>query len=360
MPASYNFPIRRLLCLALLCLCACAKTGDPEPPQLLVPRPALDLSARQYGDGVMLTVSPPTLNTNGSLVTTMGRVEVFRIAGDIRKDAGPLSEEKFLSQAEKIMTVPAGELAGYRWGGALAFTDHPDPDVRFTAGFRYAVRFINRRNQTAGLSNQAFVAPIPIPAAPEGLSYTLSPDRIRLAWKVPEKNEDGSIPARIAGFKVYRLDDPKALPVKALNDELLLQPEFEDRGFQFDKTYYYAVTTVGSREDPYAESFPSILLPVTPTDTFPPAMPADLTAVAENGIVTLLWHPSVDADLAGYRVYRRMEGSPGRMLLQEPLVLTLSFRDDQVIPGKFYEYQVVAVDTHGNESQAAARTVEVK
>ncbi len=48
------------------------------------------------------------------------------------------------------------------------------------------------------------------------------------------------------------------------------------------------------------------------------------------------------------------------MLLQEPLVQTLSFRDDQVIPGKIYEYQIVAVDTHGNESQAAARTVEVK
>jgi fibronectin type 3 domain-containing protein len=102
------------------------------------------------------------------------------------------------------------------------------------------------------------------------------------------------------------------------------------------------------------------MLPVTPTDTFPPAMPADLTAVAENGIVTLLWHPSLDADLAGYRIYRRMDGSPGRILLQEQLVLNLSFRDDQVISGKFYEYQVVAVDTHGNESQAATRTVEVK
>jgi fibronectin type 3 domain-containing protein len=95
-------------------------------------------------------------------------------------------------------------------------------------------------------------------------------------------------------------------------------------------------------------------------DKFPPGMPKNLDAVVENGVVTLLWSPPDDTDLAGYRVYRREEGSAARALLQAQLVTTWSFRDDQAIPGKKYEYSVAAVDTHGNEGQTSTVTVEVK
>ena len=137
-------------------------------------------------------------------------------------------------------------------------------------------------------------------------------------------------------------------------------PEFEVRDFEFDKLYHFAVSVVGSRENPYAESLTSPLLRVAPVDTFPPGAPRDLTAVVENGTVTLLWSPPDDADLAGYRLFRREEGAAERILLQTRLVTTLSYRDDQVRLGRKYEYMVVAVDTRGNESQAAAKTVEVQ
>ena len=363
MPVRSDLIDRRWLPLILLGLCACAKTGEPQPPQLLVPRPALDLGARQLGDGVLLTVSPPVLNTNGSAATTLGRVEFFRLTETVRSDRGPFGEELFLAQARRIRSLPADELAAHLRGDLLSLVDQPeaaDPAAFFTRGFRYAVRFVNRRNQTAGLSNQAFIAPVPIPAAPEGLACALRPESILLTWQVPASNQDGSAPARIAGFNVYRLDDPKAVPIRPLNDEPLQVPEFADRAFEFDRTYYYAVSVVGSRQDPAAESTPSPLLQVTPKDTFPPAAPGELTAVAENGAVTLLWRPSLDADLAGYRIYRQAEGSADRTLMQEQLVTTLSFRDDRATPGTRYQYQVVAVDTHGNESPATAITVEAK
>lgn len=351
-------------CLLLLCfagLSSCAKESEPQPPLVLVPRAATDLRARQYDERILLTVSMPAQNTNGSQVTTLGQVEIFRLASD-RGNAGPLPEAEFLAQAERILAVPVKELGRYLIDGALTFGDPTpaDPATFYAQGIRYAVRFINRKNQTAGLSNQVFVAPVSIPAAPEGLSSAVLRDSIRLTWKPPVRNADGSVPARVAGYNLYRSEEPKAFPAAPLNVAPLPNPEFEDRDFEFDTPYYYKVAVVGSRENPYAESLPSAVLQVIPRDVFPPGLPTNLSYVVENGVVTLLWEPPDDADLAGYEIYRQEEGTSERILLQVQLVTTLSFRDDQVRPGKKYAYSVVAVDTHKNESRAATTTVEVR
>ncbi len=363
MVASRFLLHRCLLPLALLGFAACAKTGDPQPPQVLVPKPAADLAARQFSDRILLTVTPPAVNTNGSRVTTMGRIEVIRLGADSRSDTGPVPEDAFLTRGVRVFSVPAADFTRHLREGTLAFWDvsaAADPAAFYARSFRYAVLFFNRKNQTAGLSNQAFLAPIPIPVAPADLSCAFFPDLIRLSWTPPDRNGDGSVPPRIAGYNVYRTEDPKAVPAAALNAEPLPMPGFEVRDFEFDKVYHFAVSVVGSRANPYAESLASPLLRVAPVDTFPPGAPKDLTAVVENGTVTLLWGPPDDADLAGYRVFRREEGGAERTLLQTQLVTTLSYRDDQVRMGRKYEYMVVAVDTHGNESQAAAKTVEVQ
>jgi len=354
---------RCLLPLLLLGCAACAKTGEPQPPQLRVPKPAADLAGRQFSDRILLTVTPPAANTDGSPAATLGRVEVYRLEADSRSDTGPAPEEDFLTRGVKVFAVPAADFTRYLKDGTLAFWDLSaavNPAAFYARSFRYAVLFFNRKSQTAGLSNQVFLAPVPIPAAPAGLSCAYFPDRIRLSWKPPDKNEDGSMPPRIAGYNVYRTEDPDRFPAAPLNAVPLAGPEFEDRDFEFDKVYHFAVSVVGSRADPYAESLASPLLRVAPVDTFPPGAPRDLTAVLENRTVTLLWGPPDDADLAGYRIFRREEGSKERIPLQAELVTTLSYRDEQVGPGRKYEYTVVAVDTHGNESRAAAKTVEVQ
>jgi hypothetical protein len=353
--------IRFLALLGLLGLGACAKTGDPQPPQPLIPRPAADLEARQSGSQILLTVSPPALNTNGTRATTLDRVEVFRVAGP-REGIAPLPGASFLSRAERIRTIPAADVAGYLRNGKLTIPDDApkDPAAFYTYGYGYAVLFVNRRNQAAGLSNQVFIAPVAIPPAPGRVQASVTPDAIRLTWDAPSRNEDGSTPARIAGYNVYRSEDPKIVPPQPLNAEPLPDPGFVDRAFEFDKTYFYAVSVVGSRENPYAESAASTLLRVQAADVFAPGAPGNLDAVIESGIVTLLWGPPEDADIAGYRVYRRQQDSPARALLQEELVTVMSFRDERVRPGGAYEYSVAAVDTHGNEGPAATIRVEVK
>jgi hypothetical protein len=349
------------LFLGLLVTAGCAKISEPVPPRVLVSKPATDLNARQSADRILLTVSMPTENTDGSSTLTLGEVEIFRLAGD-RRSAGPLPPDTYLVQAERVQAIPAETLGRYLKDGKLNFMEgsEPAPDSFYRQGFLFAVRFVNRKNQTAGLSNQAFIAPVPIPAAPSDISATLSRETIRLEWKPPAQNLDGSTPARIGGYNVYRSDGPKTIPASPLNEVPLSQSEYVDRNFQFDRTYSYSVTVVGSRENPYAESLPSAPLEVAAKDVFPPGMPKNLNFVVDKGVVTLLWSASDDTDIAGYRVYRTEEGSIERILLQEPLVTTLSYRDDTARPGKKYQYGVAAVDTHKNEGQAAIVLVEVQ
>jgi fibronectin type 3 domain-containing protein len=171
---------------------------------------------------------------------------------------------------------------------------------------------------------------------------------------------DGSVPPRIAGYNVYRSEDPKSFSAVPLNHEPVKNPEFEDRNFEFDKTYFYCVSVVGSRENPYAESLASTSATVVARDTFPPGAPQNLNAVVAGPAVLLLWVPPPQRDVAGYRIYRRLEGEPATPMLQQELVKTPSFRDEKAQQGKTYIYRVTAVDTHGNEGPAAEAAVEVR
>jgi fibronectin type 3 domain-containing protein len=115
------------------------------------------------------------------------------------------------------------------------------------------------------------------------------------------------------------------------------------------------------------EGKPSIEVPgddspdvkVFANDIFPPAVPSGLQAAASGPgqppFVDLIWAPDSEADLAGYRVYRRVNN--GQILkLNSELVKTPAYRDTNVVPGKTYSYSVSAVDIRGNES---ARSEEV-
>jgi hypothetical protein len=176
---------------------------------------------------------------------------------------------------------------------------------------------------------------------------------VRLNWTPPSENVDGTRPPRIAGYNVYRSEESQPAPDGPLNQELLQAPEFEDRNFQFDKTYHYAVSVITSTENPYAESARSKPVTIATRDTFPPGKPIQLDAVVESGVVILLWAAPPETDVSGYRIHRQEAGAGDRVVLQSSLITTLSYRDETVQSGKSYEYEVSAVDGNGNEGTPA-------
>lgn len=83
---------------------------------------------------------------------------------------------------------------------------------------------------------------------------------------------------------------------------------------------------------------------VTPKDTFPPAAPTNLAAIAGTGVINLIWDPNTESDLAGYIVLRgAAPGDTLQAITQQPVTVT-SYRDETAKPGARYVYAIVAVD----------------
>ena len=118
---------RQWVCLLLL-LGGCAKTGDPQPPTVLVPRPATDLAARQVADTVLLTVSIPAENTDGSPATTLAQVEIFRLVEEGSGSLSPRGEEDFLRQAQTFRLISADDIPAHLQGNSLVLRDELQPD----------------------------------------------------------------------------------------------------------------------------------------------------------------------------------------------------------------------------------------
>jgi hypothetical protein len=129
-----------------------------------------------------------------------------------------------------------------------------------------------------------------------------------------------------------------------LNPKPLETPSFEDARLVFGTERCYVVRMVEAHGAVTIESPPSPPVCVTPRDTFPPAAPRDLAAVASEGAVNLIWEPNTEADFAGYLVLRgEAPGARLEALTPSPIRET-TFRDANLTAGTRYVYAVVAVD----------------
>jgi hypothetical protein len=343
----------------------CAKIGEPQPPRVHVPKPAVDLAVHQLSDLIVLMVAKPSLNTDGSAATTLASVDVFRLNENMSPSVSvdPIPEEQYAKRAERILSIPSSGFSTYLRGDSFVIQDKLDLADRSTIysyAYRYAVLFINKKNQTAGFSNQVLITPVAIPPPPSGLSARVAENLIRLEWVEPAENMDKSTPPRIAGYKVYRAEGSGEFGAAPIHPDLVQKSSFEDRNFQFDKLYRYRIKTVGSARNPYAESLDSQILTVEARDVFPPAPPENFNAIREGNAIILLWAPSSSPDVAGYRIYRQDKKAATRHLIQKDLIAVLNYRDSPVESGQQFEYEIRAVDSHGNESAAVQAGVDTR
>jgi fibronectin type 3 domain-containing protein len=96
-------------------------------------------------------------------------------------------------------------------------------------------------------------------------------------------------------------------------------------------------------------------------DTFPPAIPTGLVAVAavEEKTIDLSWQSDTEEDLAGYIVYRASDTSETwvRISGAQP-VIGPAYPDASAQPGQTYRYAVSAIDLTGHESKRSAEARE--
>jgi fibronectin type 3 domain-containing protein len=99
---------------------------------------------------------------------------------------------------------------------------------------------------------------------------------------------------------------------------------------------------------------------VTAKDTFPPAAPKNLEAIAAVGAINLIWDANTEADVAGYLVLRGEATGATLQALTATPVPGSTYNDTTVTAGARYVYAVVAVDkaTPQNVSAQSNRVEE--
>jgi predicted small lipoprotein YifL len=239
---------------------------------------------------------------------------------------------------------------------------------------------VTARNRR-GPSARRVVVPLTTPPAPPGApKVTYTETAITVAWPpapsavpVQEPAVGRVLPATLLmmstprlAYHVYETPPPvvaAAADAKApgagpaaavsLTRTPIVDTSYSDTRMVWGATRCYAVRTVEIADALAVESGESAPACVTLVDTFPPAAPKGLQAVASGeGAINLIWDANTEADLGGYIVLRGIAPGPPRTRLTPTPITDASFRDTGE-PGVRYVYAVVAVDKAGNVSQSS-------
>ena len=156
-------------------------------------------------------------------------------------------------------------------------------------------------------------------------------------------------------YNVY--DATKADAVVKLNATPLNDPKYADNRVVWGEKRCYVVVAAETVGGATIESEAPPATCETLVDTFPPAAPKDLKAIASEGAINLIWEPNAEKDLAGYIVLRGVEPAETLQPITPAPIVEPSFKDT-VKPGIAYVYAVRAVDKAGNASPPSARAVD--
>lgn len=305
------------------------------PPSPEIPAQVKDLVAIERGDKIEITFRTPARTTDNVAIKKFSEIDLRIGPAMVPFDFGAWSTS---AKTFPVNPPPPGD----------PFDPKPIPmsasiPLEGLLGKHVAVAVrtaIKRGDHYSPWSNRVVLDVVPPLSAPAGVKVTASADGVVLDWT--------GIDA-IEGYRILRQSpSDKGLVEVGKTDN----PHFADTTAQFDIPYSYQVVAVSGD----AESAPSQLLQITPVDVFPPTVPSGVTALPGPESIEVSWQRSPEADLAGYYVYRSVNGADFEK--QGDMLNLPAFSDRKVEHGKTYRYQVSSVDKKNNES-ARSQPVEL-
>jgi hypothetical protein len=295
----------------LIVLTGCAYVGNPKPPTLDIPSPVRDLRAIEYGDKILTEFTLPPLTTEGLPLENVRSIE---LRATFQGNAAGTPD-----RITSLATQGPGPVKA-----DFPALDYVGKQVMLT------VRATGPKGKTSEWSNAvSLLVGTPL-ATPTGLTAAAAPTGVQLGWK-------GAGPK----FRVFRSIGELA-PVRLDDTD---KPTYLDVSAEIGMTYRYFVQAIDG-ETRQSEVSPTV--PITPADTFPPAVPSGVSGVAGVDSVELAWERNTEPDFASYNIYRSENGGPFEKIASAIEAPTLS--DRTVTAGRKYSYTVTAVDTTGNES----------
>lgn len=323
-----------LAILPVFLLPGCGYVGDPLPPALYIPLPVVDLRATQEAGKVAVSFTLPARTTEDLPTEDSPDVDLRAAAWDNR----PWDEAAWEAEAASLATPPPEGAAVSTLVDAAPF-----------AGKRILlrVRVAGKLGRYSAWSEPVALQVLPPPPEIHGLTLASAPDGVLISWTLPAQ----AIPGMLTEVFRKPAKDGDFARLDAVSGD-----HWVDRGAQFGESYIYRVRERLERDAiHYAGAFLGPLA-ITPVDTFPPAVPADVAAVAGATGVELSWTRNQESDFREYRIYRSVAGAEFQPA-GEPTP-TPTFSDTGAPAGIALRYRITSVDQEGNES-APSEAVEI-
>jgi len=363
----------------VLLLVACGHRADPLPPLRRTPPALGEFRLAQRGDALEVSARAPRSSVDGVALERVS-VEFLWAEGtvDIEK-AGRKKEATALPGARVVERLPL-PAPGTLVRAAARARAGGDRGPRTLILSLLAQDPVEAPGETtATLEPEGVVVrwtgPVPEPVKGPSLASIVAPDAERpgsppaegpgqrrpasgrgrpvpaaepsARATPPSPEEPGEPVAATHGFHVYRRVEPESYgpPITA---EPTIEHGVLDPAPPQGRRACYVVRAVAS-DDPLIESAPSSEACVDVRDIVPPAPPTGVAVLPRAEGLEVVWTPSPETDLAGYRVYRE-SGDAGRTRVAEVDLGTTTWLDTAAAAGMLHRYTVSAVDAAGNES----------
>ncbi len=329
-----------------LSLAACGYKDKPIPPQHLVPRPITDLSYQLSDKGATLSWTYPKETVTGQDLTRINNFKLYRAVVPVEEYC-PSCPVPFLAP----ISLDGGALPdnGNRSGS------YHEPILRPGNMYFYKISSSNSWWSESADSNLiSFLWNTPA-AAPAELSVVAGDRRNVLNWTAVTRNQDGSALNQPVSYQVYRQsgDGP---PVKIGTP--ITATTYTDTNVNNAITYTYQVRALSAFKEGLVEGGTSTKVSATPVDkNAPPAPKAPQVVVTDAGIKVFWDHVQAD-DLAGYRIYRRIDGQGATRLAGQVSLPFNMYIDKDAPKGVTLFYSVSSLDSErpANESRRSGET----
>ena len=335
---------------------SCGKKGPILPPLVKIPKSTEDVKVTQRGAKVILTWSNPTAYIDGRPLTEITEVEIWLLEEKIESEEKEqtFSEEEFERNAKLASSIkkekfPDHQIKEGETFHKLCYFYELSGEEFETKKLTFGLRIKIGRKKKSAFSELVSREPKILPAPPQKVRGSVFKDRIEIEWDAPEKNIDLSLPPDFKGYNIYRAEGEGE--ARRINSQLVEKEKFDDKIFVFGSVYYYFIRASVTESSPFLESEDSEIKKISAKDTFAPASVAGLVSVAGKDVIALSWDASKEEDLAGYQVWRKVEGEDEFVLLTFEPIRENSYSDITVEKNTRYYYAITAVDESGNESQ---------